>query len=69
MAKKVFTDESLALFVDEIKSYIAYNLNVNYETLAFDTSEIVIGGGSNTPEASASSPILGQGMLGYMVLA
>ena len=35
MAKKVFTDESLALFVDEIKSYIAYN----YETLASDVAD------------------------------
>lgn len=39
-----------------------YILNINYdENLKFDTSELVISG--------ATSPILGQGMLGYMVLA
>lgn len=38
-----------------------YVLKINYETLSFDTSELVIGSGT--------SSILGQGMLGYMVLA
>jgi hypothetical protein len=47
---------------DELATYLVYISNINYnETLAFDTTELVIGG--------ASSPILGQGMLGYMVLA
>jgi hypothetical protein len=39
-----------------------YILSINYEILAFNTDEIVVGNG-------VSSPILGTGMLGYMVLA
>jgi hypothetical protein len=42
-----------------------YLLNIDYDTLlAFDTSEIVIGS-MPTP----TTAVLGQAMLGYMVLA
>ena len=46
------------LLSEIIKNYL---LNVDYSTLAFDTSEIVFGGVSTTS-------ILGQAMLGRMIL-
>ena len=56
-ADKINLDNLLTI----VENYI---LNINYETLAFNTSELVIGGSAS----GASSPILGTGMLGYMVL-
>lgn len=55
---------SLAEYVDEVTSMLsAYILNVDYDTLlAFDTSEIVTG-------AASTTSVLGQAILGQMVLA
>lgn len=59
-SEKIIHGDAKELLSTIIDTYV---LKINYnEILAFDTSELVIGGG-------ATSPILGIGMLGYMVLA
>lgn len=59
---QIIHGDAEALLASIIEDYI---LNINYETLSFDTSELVIGGAAS----GASSSILGTGMLGYLVLA
>lgn len=49
---------------DTVETLGTYILNIDYDTLlAFDTSEIVFGAGTNT------TSVLGQAILGQMVLA
>lgn len=56
-------DLSIYATIEQLKVLENYILSIDYDKLlAFDTDEIVIDGG-------ATSPILGVGMLGYMVLA
>ena len=44
-----------------------YILNINYEALSFDTLELVISGNGSFDDKI--SPVIGTGMLGYMILA
>lgn len=48
MLKKVFTDESLRTFVEEVKKYAdkmsGGSVDIDYSLIEFDTSEIVIDG-------------------------
>ena len=61
LATEDYVDNEISDAISEIEPYI---LNIDYEaTLAFDTSEVIFGTNMNT------SSVLGQAILGQMILA